>query len=84
MTHAGLKEDLHLNDRDFVLSLVAYGIASIVFALPATFCFRKFGPARCFGVMVIAWGLVTVCSAALRDAAGLVVIRVIRGILQAG
>ncbi|KAI8919411.1 hypothetical protein PhCBS80983_g03777 [Powellomyces hirtus] len=81
---AGVRHDIKTDDGGFVLALVAYGIASFIFVMPSTFGFRKYGPARWFGAMVMGWGLVTACSAATNNMAGWVVTKVVLGALQAG
>ncbi|TPX70901.1 hypothetical protein SpCBS45565_g01495 [Spizellomyces sp. 'palustris'] len=83
-TGADIPLSLPTTPHTYILSQIGYALASVSVAAPSTLLFRKYGPARWFAGMVGGWGLVSACSAAVRDVSGWVVTRVLVGVLQAG
>ncbi|KAJ7486963.1 major facilitator superfamily domain-containing protein [Mycena latifolia] len=79
----GLNKDLGLVGNNFNNAASAMYIASLVAELPTAYIVQKVPPGRWLGLNIILWGLVTACSAGVKDYNGLLASRVLVGIFEA-
>ncbi|KAJ7507107.1 major facilitator superfamily domain-containing protein [Mycena galericulata] len=79
----GLNSELKLVGNDFNNAASAMYIANLIAELPTGYIVQKVRPGKWLGVNIILWGVVTACTAAVKNYHGLVATRVMVGILEA-
>ncbi|KAI9719157.1 MAG: hypothetical protein M1828_006339 [Chrysothrix sp. TS-e1954] len=79
-----LFDDISLSPTHYSLSIYIFTIASILFQLPATILVRRLGPRVFFSCTTALFGLVTLCTAFVRNWRELVALRVLLGISMSG
>ncbi|KAJ7151351.1 putative MFS transporter [Mycena crocata] len=79
----GLNQDLGLVGNDFNNAASAMYIANLIAELPTGYIVQKVRPGKWLGVNIILWGVVTACTAAIKNYHALVATRVLIGILEA-
>ncbi|PNS16044.1 High-affinity nicotinic acid transporter [Sphaceloma murrayae] len=80
----GLNQDLNLKGDEFSKASSSFFVAVLIAALFNTYPLQKCPTAKWLGLSLILWGVSTACHAAVKDFAGLVVVRVLSGIFEAG
>ncbi|KAI8930172.1 major facilitator superfamily domain-containing protein [Entophlyctis helioformis] len=83
-TRAGLERDLHMNEVNFIWSLLSFGIGSIATVLPLTLLVRKVGASNWFCECFVCWGIITASTAGATNWPGFLVTRLLLGIVQSG
>jgi MFS family permease len=76
--------DLDLTGNRYSVSIFIFTVASVVFQLPATILLRFVGPRVFFSAITIAFGLITMCTAAITSWRQMIALRVLLGISMAG
>ncbi|KAI0129161.1 putative MFS transporter [Xylariales sp. AK1849] len=76
--------DLDLTGNRYSVSIFIFTISSIAFQLPSTIAVRTFGPRIWFSVITFAFGLVTMCTAFVRNWKEMIALRVLLGIAMSG
>ncbi|KAJ7704498.1 putative MFS transporter [Mycena rosella] len=79
----GLNLDLGLVGNNFNNVGSATYIANLVAELPTGYIVQKVRPGKWLGMNIILWGVVTACTAAVTNYRGLLVCRILLGILEA-
>ncbi|KAF7324125.1 MFS domain-containing protein [Mycena kentingensis (nom. inval.)] len=79
----GINPDLKLVGSDFNNAASAMYIAYLVSEVPTAYIVQKVRPGKWLGVNIILWGIVTACTAAVKDYRALVAMRAMIGILEA-
>ncbi|KAF4551512.1 Thiamine pathway transporter-like protein 1 [Elsinoe fawcettii] len=80
----GLNQSLHLKGDEFSKASSSFFIAVLIAALLNTYPLQKCPTAKWLGLSLILWGISTACHAAVKNFVGLVVVRVLSGIFEAG
>eukprot|EP00877_Chromochloris_zofingiensis_P006541 jgi/Chrzof1/213/Cz01g07110.t1 len=77
--------------RDLGLTAEQYGLGSgmffigyALFQVPSNMCLLKVGGPRWLSIIVVSWGVVAACMAALTNVSGFLAIRLVLGICEAG
>ncbi|KAI7881294.1 MFS general substrate transporter [Lichtheimia hyalospora FSU 10163] len=81
---AGLQEDLGMTGSEYNLALTIFFIGYILFEVPSNLMLKKIGPSKWITIVMLAWGMVMACMAAVHNAAGLLASRFFLGITEAG
>lgn len=82
---AGLGEDLELNvGVRFNWALSIFYIVYLLVEVPSNIALKRFGPRFYIPALVFGFGFVSICTAFVRDFAGLMVCRVFLGIFEGG
>lgn len=76
--------DLELTGNRYSVSIFIFTIASIAFQLPSTIAVRTFGPRRFFSFVTFTFGLITMCTAFVRNWKEMIALRVLLGIAMSG
>ncbi|CAG9962883.1 unnamed protein product [Clonostachys byssicola] len=76
--------DLGLFGNRYSVSIFIFTIASIVFQLPSTLAVRRFGPRAWFASSTFAFGLITMCTAFIRNWQSMIALRVLLGVAMSG
>ncbi|CAM6103898.1 unnamed protein product [Calypogeia fissa] len=79
----GLNKDLKLRGNDFSNAATALFIAFLVCEVPNGFLLQRLPVAKWMGGTMIAWGIVTACTAATKDYTGLLTVRIFLGVFEA-
>lgn len=75
----GLARDLRFVEDQFNIALVVFFVPNLLLAIPGNLLLRRVGGARWLSQLMVAWGLVTFCTAFVKDARGLYITRVFLG-----
>lgn len=77
--------DLELNvGKRYAVSIFIFTISAIVFQLPSTIAVRTFGPRIWFAFITVAFGLITLCTAFVKNWYQMIVLRVLLGAAMSG
>ncbi|KAH8673322.1 putative MFS transporter [Xylariales sp. PMI_506] len=77
-------EDLELTGNRYSVSIFIFTIASIAFQLPSTVAVRLLGPRLYFALATFAFGLITMCTAFVRNWKEMIALRVLLGVAMSG
>ncbi|KAK1138776.1 hypothetical protein N8T08_002007 [Aspergillus melleus] len=81
---AGLEDDLNLSDVQFQTCVSILFVGYLLMQIPSNLMLNKFGkPAIYLPCSMVMWGIVSTCTAAAQNYAGLVVIRFFLGFVEA-
>lgn len=80
----GLLTELHITTNSFANASSYFYVASLGFSLPNIWLLSKFPLAKLLAINLIGWGICTATHAALRNYGGLVTVRVLSGMFEAG
>ncbi|CAO3563423.1 unnamed protein product [Mortierella alpina] len=81
---ANLEEDLKLQPGVYHLACSIFYIGYIMGEVPANLALKKLGPRTWIPIVMVAWGTVSMCMAALTNGAGLLVARFFLGLAESG
>ncbi|KAF7723576.1 hypothetical protein EC973_001817 [Apophysomyces ossiformis] len=81
---AGLAVDIGISASDYNWALSIFFIGYILFEVPSNLMLKKIGPSKWIPLVMIAWGTVMACMAAIHNTAGLLASRFFLGITEAG
>jgi MFS family permease len=78
----GLEQQLKLQGDQFNIALLLFFGCSAIFTIPGNLLVRKIGAGIFLPGLIIAWGVITLCSGFITDFTGLCVTRVLLGIAE--
>lgn len=81
---SSMSEQLDLHGSRFGHIITAFYATYIVFEMPSNILLKKFGPSVHISRIVIGWGIVTTCSAAVQSYEGMIVNRIALAIAESG
>ncbi|KAG0174546.1 hypothetical protein DFQ28_005881 [Apophysomyces sp. BC1034] len=81
---AGLVVDIGISASDYNWALSIFFIGYILFEVPSNLMLKKIGPSKWIPIVMMAWGTVMACMAAIHNTAGLLASRFFLGITEAG
>jgi MFS family permease len=76
--------DLHLTGDRYSVSIFIFTVASVCFQLPCTILLRFVGPRAFFATITCAFGIITMCTAAITSWRQMIALRVLLGISMSG
>ncbi|GAA6006099.1 hypothetical protein JCM10207_000522 [Rhodosporidiobolus poonsookiae] len=79
-----LVETLDLKGLRYNIIVAIFFIPYVLFEFPSNLALKRFTPSRWISRIMISWGIVTICTAAVSSYAGLIVCRIFLGIAEAG
>jgi MFS family permease len=79
-----MADDLKLTSNQYSICLVVFFVSYVIFEVPSNLILSRSRPSIFLPVIMILWGTVTCCMAAIHDYKHLVALRFIVGILEAG
>ncbi|CAF1267643.1 unnamed protein product [Rotaria sordida] len=80
----GLVEETHLSSEQYQWSLSIFFFGYVLFEVPSNIILRRWRPSRWISLIMLAWGVIAVSLAAIKNFAGLLVCRFLLGIFEAG
>ncbi|KAI8089247.1 major facilitator superfamily domain-containing protein [Halteromyces radiatus] len=81
---AGIQTDLHLSATQFGFGISAFYITYIIFEIPSNVILKKTRASIWLSLIMLLWGIATICLAFITDFTGLVICRLILGAAQSG
>ncbi|ORY93357.1 major facilitator superfamily domain-containing protein [Syncephalastrum racemosum] len=81
---AGLQDDLKMTGPQLSTAISAFFITYILFQVPANILLKRFGAKKWLSFIMLAWGIITLCMAFVRDFGSLLVARLLLGASESG
>ncbi|WVF71801.1 hypothetical protein IAT40_006609 [Kwoniella sp. CBS 6097] len=79
-----LVETLNLAGDRYNLVVAIFFIPYVIFEFPSNIALKYFTPSKWIARIMVSWGIVTICSAAVSSYTGLILCRIFLGICEAG
>lgn len=79
-----MQQDLGLSSGQYSITLIVFFITYVIFEVPLNLILSKSKPSVFLPMIMILWGIVTCCMAAVQTYHQLVALRLVVGILEAG
>jgi ACS family tartrate transporter-like MFS transporter len=79
-----MNADLHLSDEAYGIGSGIFFFGYCAFGIPSNLVIERLGPRKWISVIMVAWGLVTVCMCLVRDQNTFFALRLILGVAEAG
>ncbi|KAK8858402.1 hypothetical protein IAR55_002629 [Kwoniella newhampshirensis] len=79
-----LVETLNLRGDRYNLVVAIFFIPYVIFEFPSNIALKYFTPSKWIARIMVSWGIVTICSAAVSTYGGLIACRIFLGICEAG
>jgi MFS family permease len=80
----GLAEDLHLDSNKFNIALAVFYVPYICYDVPSNLVIKYFKAGYYLPALLIAWGIVSMCTGFVKSYAGLLVARFFLGLAEGG
>ncbi|CAG8895315.1 unnamed protein product [Penicillium egyptiacum] len=82
---AGLVEDLGMSGIQYNIALSLFFIPYVLLEVPSNILLKKFArPSVYLGFLVVSWGIIVVLTGIVKNFGGLVAVRILLGIFEAG
>ncbi|KAI0689566.1 MFS general substrate transporter [Cytidiella melzeri] len=79
-----IQSDLHITDKQYLIALTVFFFPYALFEPPSNVALRKLRPSRWLSFIMLVWGLAMTFHGLVRNYAGLVGLRVLLGLAEAG
>jgi MFS family permease len=79
-----MADDLSLSSGQYGVSLIVFFVTYVIFEIPSNLILSKTRPSIYLPVIMVLWGIVTCCMAAIKDYKHLLALRLVVGVLEAG
>jgi MFS family permease len=76
--------ELNLTGNRYNIAVAVFFVPYVFFEAPSNFAMKYFSPSVWIGRIMISWGIITICTAAVFNFEGLLAIRFFLGIAEAG
>ncbi|KAJ3515278.1 hypothetical protein NLJ89_g1857 [Agrocybe chaxingu] len=80
----GLEEDIGIDDRQYLNALTVFFFPYALLEPASNVILRRLKPSIWLSSMMLAWGVVMTCHGLIKDYGGLVTVRVLLGVTEAG
>ncbi|PYH87784.1 MFS general substrate transporter [Aspergillus ellipticus CBS 707.79] len=80
----GLDEDIHLGGNDYSLIVLLFYIPFGLCDLPWNLLLKRYGGRVMLSFMTVVWGILALCQCAVKDFGGMIAVRMILGVFEAG
>jgi MFS family permease len=80
----GLTEDLHMENIDYNIALFVFFVPYILFEVPSNIILKKLAPSTWLSLIMVLWGVSTIGMGLVNNFEGLVAMRVLLGLFEAG
>ncbi|PWY76081.1 MFS general substrate transporter [Aspergillus sclerotioniger CBS 115572] len=80
----GLDEDIHLKGNDYSLMVLLFYIPFGLCDLPWNLLLKRYGGRLTLSFMTVVWGILALCQCAVKDFGGMIAVRMILGVFEAG
>ncbi|KAF2133623.1 MFS transporter-like protein [Dothidotthia symphoricarpi CBS 119687] len=76
--------ELSLTGNRFNIAVAVFFVPYVIFEAPSNFFMKFFTPSVWIGRIMISWGIITICTAAVSSFEGLLAVRFFLGVAEAG
>ncbi|CAF1300901.1 unnamed protein product [Adineta steineri] len=80
----GIEHDIHLTSVQYQWSLSIFFFGYVLFEVPSNIILRRWRPSRWICLIMLVWGTIAVCMAAISNFTGLLICRFLLGVFEAG
>ncbi|KAI0191642.1 major facilitator superfamily transporter [Astrocystis sublimbata] len=81
----GLLDSLHINGTQYNIAVSLFFVPFILAEVPSNMVLNKFSrPSTYMGILVLSWGIVMTVTGVVRNFGGLVAVRILLGLFEAG
>ncbi|OSX67374.1 hypothetical protein POSPLADRAFT_1130525 [Postia placenta MAD-698-R-SB12] len=80
----GFTTDLHITDTQYLIALTVFFFPYAVFELPSNIVLKRLRPSRWLAFIMFVWGVTMTMHGVIKNYAGLVGLRVLLGLAEAG
>lgn len=80
----GLTEDLDMKKTDYNIALFVFFVPYILFEVPSNIILKRLPPSTWLSLIMVLWGICTVGMGLVNNFEGLVAMRVLLGLFEAG
>jgi len=80
----GMTKDLHITDTQYLIALTVFFFPYAVFELPSNVALKKLRPSRWLAFIMFVWGTTMTLHGVIHNYGGLVGLRVLLGLAEAG
>jgi MFS family permease len=80
----GLEKDLKMKNNDYNISLFIFFIPYILFEVPSNIIIKRVAPSTWLSSIMILWGIATIGQGLIKSFGGLVAMRFLVGLFEAG
>ncbi|KAG0052483.1 hypothetical protein BGZ83_002513 [Gryganskiella cystojenkinii] len=81
---AGLATDIALTPSQYNWALSIFFVGYVIFEIPSNILLKKIGPRRWITIVMLAWGVIMMAMAAVKDYKGLLAARFFLGLTESG
>ncbi|KAK7181938.1 hypothetical protein DPSP01_009533 [Paraphaeosphaeria sporulosa] len=81
---SNLVKELDLTGNRYNIAVAVFFVPYVVFEAPSNFAMKFFTPSVWIGRIMISWGIITICTCAVKSFGGLLAIRFFLGVAEAG
>lgn len=76
--------ELSLTGNRYNIAVAVFFVPYVLFEAPSNFAMKYFSPSVWIGRIMISWGIITICTAAVSSFGGLLAVRFFLGVAEAG
>lgn len=81
---SNLVKELDLTGNRYNIAVAVFFVPYVIFEAPSNFAMKFFTPSVWIGRIMISWGIITICTCAVKSFGGLLAIRFFLGVAEAG
>ncbi|QRV93519.1 major facilitator superfamily transporter [Ceratobasidium sp. AG-Ba] len=79
-----LLQTLHLSNMQYVISLMTFLMAYVLFEVPSNYCLKLIRPSRWLAFLMLSWGSLTIGMGGVHSYGSLTALRFLLGMFEAG
>ncbi|KAI0078004.1 MFS transporter [Panus rudis PR-1116 ss-1] len=83
-TGDSLIQTIHMSNQQYLVALMIFIVAYTVFETPSNYMLKRFRPSRWLAFLMFGWGSMTMVLGAVHNFAGVVAVRFLLGMFEAG
>ncbi|KAL5520899.1 hypothetical protein ACEPAF_2902 [Sanghuangporus sanghuang] len=80
----GMEEDLNISDTQYLIALSMFFVPYALLEIPSNLCIRRLRPSIWLSSIMLFWGIATTCLGLVENFGGLLALRILLGIFEAG
>lgn len=81
---SNIVNELGLTGNRYNIAVAVFFVPYVIFEAPSNFAMKYFSPSVWIGRIMISWGIITICTAAVSSFGGLLAVRFFLGVAEAG
>lgn len=77
-------QQLNLTGQKYNIAVALFFVPYVMMEFPSNILLKYFSPSKWIARIMVSWGIVTICTAAVSTYAGLLIVRIFLGLAEAG